>query len=85
MPVSSVGGTTHLYSFALSGTDAHFVAAGEVDGIVADRWSMDEAGGVLRVAVGPSAETGPFNSVVTLREVGEDLVEIGRADELGPR
>ena len=82
--VSSVGGTTHLYSFALSGTDAHFVAAGEVDGIVADRWSMDEAGGVLRVAVGPSAETGAFNSVVTLREVGEDLVEVGRADELGP-
>ena len=78
------GGTTHLYSFALSGTDAHFVAAGEVDGIVADRWSMDEAGGVLRVAVGPSAETGPFNSVVTLREVGEDIVEVGRADELGP-
>jgi hypothetical protein len=78
------GGTTHLYSFALSGTDAHFVAAGEVDGIVADRWSMDEAGGVLRVAVGPSAETGPFNSVVTLRETGEDIVEIGRVDQLGP-
>ncbi|WP_344304947.1 beta-propeller domain-containing protein [Nocardioides bigeumensis] len=78
------GGTTHLYSFALSGTDAHFVAAGEVDGIVADRWSMDEADGVLRVAVGPSAETGPFNSVVTLRETGEDIVEVGRVDQLGP-
>jgi uncharacterized secreted protein with C-terminal beta-propeller domain len=54
-----------------------------VDGAVADRWSMDEAGGVLRVAVGPTTQTGNFNSVVTLREDGDDLVELGRADPLG--
>ena len=44
---------------------------------------MDEYGGVLRVAVGPTADTGNFNSIVTLREEGDDLVEVGRVDGLG--
>ena len=44
---------------------------------------MDEHDGVLRLAVGPSAETGNFNSVVTLREDGDDLEEVGRVDGLG--
>jgi hypothetical protein len=77
------GGTTHLYSFALTGNDATYVASGEVEGAVADRWSMDEYGGVLRLAVGPTTMTGNFNSVVTLRESGDDLIEIGRVDKLG--
>ena len=44
---------------------------------------MDAVDGVLRVAVGPSSETGDFNSVVTFREDGNELVEAGRVDELG--
>ncbi len=60
-----------------------YIASGEVAGSIADRWSMDEYGGVLRVAVGPSSDTGNFNSIVTLREEGDDLVEVGRVDELG--
>ncbi len=76
-------GTTPLFAFALDGTDASYVASGEVEGTVADRWSMDAVGGSLRVAVGPSSETGDFNSVVTLREEGSDLVEDGRVDQLG--
>jgi uncharacterized secreted protein with C-terminal beta-propeller domain len=44
---------------------------------------MDEAGGVLRVAVGPTSRTGNFNSVVTFRRDGNDLVEAGRVDKLG--
>jgi len=44
---------------------------------------MDEYDGVLRVAVGPTMSTGSFNSIVTLEEQGDDLVEIGRVDELG--
>ena len=36
-----------------------------------------------RVAVGPSSETGDWNSVVTLREDGSALVEDGRVDRLG--
>lgn len=77
-------GTTRLYAFELDGTDTTFVAGGSVDGYVRDRWSMDAVDGSLRLAVGPSAETGDFNSVVTLREEGTDLVEAGRVDKLGP-
>ncbi len=44
---------------------------------------MDAVGGSLRVAVGPSSETGDFSSVVTFREDDATLVEEGRVDELG--
>ena len=80
-PTSS--GTTPLFAFALDGAGTTYVASGEVEGTIADRWSMDAVGGSLRVAVGPSSETGNFNSVVTLREDGSDLVEDGRVDRLG--
>ncbi len=76
-------GTTPLFAFALDGLDATYVASGEVEGTIADRWSMDAVGGSLRVAVGPSSETGNFNSVLTLREDGSALVEDGRVDDLG--
>jgi beta propeller domain-containing protein len=77
------GGTTHLYDFKLDGVNAIHVASGEVEGSVKDRWSLDEADDVLRVAVQPSSETGNFNSVVTFRRKGQQLVEIGRLDHLG--
>ncbi len=77
-------GTSYLFDFELDGTAATHVASGEVEGAIADRWSVDEADGVLRVAVGPTSETGDFNSVVTLRRQGEELVERGRLDRLGP-
>ncbi len=81
--VPAGSGTTPLFAFALDGLDATYVASGEVAGTIADRWSMDAVDGSLRVAVGPSSETGNFNSVVTLREDGSDLVEEGRVDRLG--
>ncbi len=80
---SGFDGTTHVYDFALDGTSASYVGAGEVEGTVRDRWSMDESGGVLRLAVGPSTETGNYNSIVTLRADGDRLVEVGRLDGLG--
>lgn len=80
-PLSS--GTTPLFAFALDGADTSYVASGEVEGTIADRWSMDAVAGSLRVAVGPSSETGNFNSVLTLREDGSDLVVDGRVDRLG--
>ncbi len=76
-------GTTHVYDFALDGTRAAYVGAGEVEGTIRDRWAMDEYDGVLRLAVSPSSETGNFNSVVTLEVDGDALVEIGRVDRLG--
>ncbi len=77
------GGTSYLFDFALDGISATHVASGEVEGAIADRWSMDEVDGVLRVAVGRTSETGNFNSVVTIERDGQDLVELGRVDRLG--
>ena len=82
-PVRQRSGTTHLYDFELDGVYAIHVASGEVEGTIADRWSIDEADDILRLAVGPSSETGNFNSVVTLRRKGQELAEIGRLDHLG--
>ncbi|WP_418060393.1 beta-propeller domain-containing protein [Pimelobacter simplex] len=81
---SGRGGTSYLFDFTLDGTRATHVASGEVEGSVRDRWSLDEADGVLRAAVGPTAETGNFNSVVTFERRGKELVERGRLDRLGP-
>ncbi|MBU2694858.1 beta-propeller domain-containing protein [Pimelobacter sp. 30-1] len=81
---SGPGGTSYLFDFTLDGTRATHVASGEVEGSVRDRWSLDEADDVLRVAVGPTAETGNFNSVVTFERRGKELVERGRLDRLGP-
>jgi hypothetical protein len=80
---SVTGGSSYLFDFKVDGTRATHVASGEVEGAIADRWAMDEAGGVLRVAVTPTSETGNFNSVVTFERDGQDLVEIGRLDKLG--
>ena len=82
-------GTSELHEFVLDGTSATYTASGEVDGAIRDRWSIDEHDGVLRVAVGPTVETGNFSSIVTMRhEDGGDgrgrLVEVGRVDRIGP-
>jgi Beta propeller domain len=76
-------GTTMVFDFEVTGTEATYVGSGEVEGSVADRWAMDEYDGVLRLAVGPTQATGNFNSVVTLERRGDELVEIGRVDRLG--
>lgn len=78
-------GVTQLHAFALDGVLTTYVASGEVEGSVADRWSMDSVDGLLRVAVGPTRRTDDANSVVTLVEDGADLVEAGRLDGLGLR
>ena len=82
-PVRDLG-TSKIYDFALDGLEATYVASGEVEGTIRDRWAMDSHDGVLRVAVGPSSQTGTFNSVLTLTEQGSDLMLAGRVDHLGP-
>ena len=79
------GGTSHLFQFDLEEDRAVHVASGEVEGTIRDRWALDESGGELRVLVGPSSETGDFNSIVTFERRRDDLVETGRLDDLGPR
>ena len=76
-------GRTYLYGFDLDGTSATYAASGEVDGLIADRWSMDEHDGMLRLAVGRTRLTGNFNSMVTFARQGSDLIEAGRVDKLG--
>jgi hypothetical protein len=80
---SSDDGTTQLHAFALDGDTAAYVGSGEVEGTVRDRWSMDAVDGTLRVAAGPSSETGNSNSIVTLKEEDGELVPLGRVDKLG--
>ncbi|MBS2936496.1 beta-propeller domain-containing protein [Nocardioides sp. J2M5] len=82
-PTRAPDGTTPIFAFALDGAQTTYVASGEVEGTIADRWSMDAVDGSLRVAVGPSSETGDWNAVVTFREEGATLVEDGRVDDLG--
>lgn len=82
-PDIEYSGTTELHSFTLEAGKATYAASGSVDGSIANSWSMDSYDGVLRVAVGPTAETGNFNSIVTLSEEDGELVEIGRLDKLG--
>lgn len=84
MSATRTGGTSHVFEFELNGIAASHVASGEIEGTIADRWSLDEADGVLRVAVGPSTETDNSNSLVTMRRSGTELAEIGRLDGLGP-
>ncbi|THV09260.1 hypothetical protein E9934_16975 [Nocardioides caeni] len=79
----SPSGVSHVFDFELDGITATHVASGKVEGSIRDRWSIDEADGILRVAVGPTSETGNFNSVVTLERSGQRLVEHGRLDNLG--
>ncbi|HXH80334.1 MAG TPA: beta-propeller domain-containing protein [Nocardioides sp.] len=80
---SGYDGSTELFAFALDGTATTYVASGTVEGQIRDRWSMDYAGGALRVALGPTNETGNFNSVVTMQEKDATLTEVGRVDKLG--
>ena len=80
------GRTTQVHGFALDGADTRYVASGEVRGTLRDRWSMDEHDGVLRVAVAHGPDWSPEdNGVTTLREEGDELVEVGSVRGLGPR
>jgi hypothetical protein len=85
LAIRADGTSTDVHAFALDGTATTYVASGTVEGSVRDRWSMDEHDGVLRVAVAHGKEWSPTdNGVITLREDGGDLVEVGSVSGLGP-
>lgn len=75
--------TTTIFQFDLAGTAATHVATGELKGSIAGRWSMDEAAGILRVALTHVVGRKSASAVVTLHPVGRELVELGRVDGLG--
>lgn len=76
-------GTTQIHAFALDGRSASYVGSGEVEGSVRDRWAMDAVDGTLRVAVGPTSQTGDWNAIVTLKESDGALEPLGQIDHLG--
>ena len=91
-PTAYDAGTTWVHDLALEqgGTEATFVGAGEVEGRLADRWSIDEHAGVLRLALEASSRTADATSLVTLtadpradHDTMAPLVEVGRLDGLG--
>lgn len=76
-------GVTTIFQFDLAGHQAAHVATGSVYGSIADRWSMDEVGGILRVAATQVSNNSQTSSVVTMRQSGTSLVQVGRLDGLG--
>ena len=77
--------TTDVHAFALDGATTSYAASGNVEGVVADRWSMDEHDGVLRLALGHGPGWSPNeNGITTLRERGGALEVVGSVRGLGP-
>ncbi|MDR7363746.1 beta-propeller domain-containing protein [Nocardioides marmoribigeumensis] len=79
--LSGLDGTTDVHAFSLDGSATRYAASGTVDGTVRDRWAMDEHDGVLRLAVALRGTAD--NGVVTLREDGSTLRQLGSVRGLG--
>ena len=78
-----IGWVTHIQKFDLTGDDVTLTATGEVPGNVLDQFSMDEEGGILRVAVTETAAGSTTNSVYLFTQAGDELEEISSVEGLG--
>jgi hypothetical protein len=80
------GRRTAVHAFALDGTATTYVASGSVDGVVRDRWALDEVDGFLRLAVAHVDRewTTRDNGVTLLRERSGALEVAGAVKGLGP-
>ena len=76
---------THIHAFALEGSSTRYLASGAIGGTIKDRWSLDERGGHLRVAVAWPDRDGAAreNGVVVLDERGDRLETVGELRGLG--
>ena len=76
---------TDIHAFALQGDTTRYLASGSIDGTLRDRWSLDEYGGHLRVAVSwPDRQGGVRdNGIVVLDEHGGRLEQVGALRGLG--
>jgi hypothetical protein len=78
------GAVTDVHAFALDQESTTYTASGTVRGAVRDRWSLDEHGGLLRVATGFGQAWDPTdNGVVVLEEQGDRLRQVGALRGLG--
>ncbi|MDR6175750.1 hypothetical protein QE364_000367 [Nocardioides zeae] len=79
--------SSDLHSFDISEPDATtYVGSGRVEGRLLNQFALDEASGVVRVAVtrdGTPGEQSSSSLVVLAERPGEGLVETGRVDGLG--
>jgi hypothetical protein len=84
LATATTGRSTEIHAFRVDGATTSYAGSGRVDGAVADRWSMDEHDGVLRVAVAHGRGWSPTdNGIVTLREDGDRLEVVGSVRGLG--
>lgn len=76
---------THLHAFALEGETTRYLASGDLDGRIRDRWSLDEHAGHLRVAVSWPGRSGSTreSGIVVLDERAGRLVPVGELRGLG--
>ncbi len=82
-PVRPPASSTDLHAFALDGPRTRYVASGTVPGVLRDRWSLDEADGVLRVAWNRQGTRGTSNGITTFTERDGVLTRIGEIGDLG--
>jgi hypothetical protein len=82
--------TTDLHTFDISDpATTRYVASGSVEGSLIGQFALSEADGIIRVATTTQpgwlgdVQAESQSSLVTLREEGEALVEVGRVDGLG--
>ncbi|GAB3080960.1 beta-propeller domain-containing protein [Nocardioides zeae] len=81
------GPSSDLHAFDISEPDATtYVGSGRVEGRLLDQFAIDEAAGIVRVAVtrdGRPGEPSSSSLVVLAERPGEGLVETGRVDGMG--
>ena len=84
--------STELHSFDISdGASTSYVGSGAVDGYLLNQFALSAKDGYVRVATtvdGPWSEETEVqatdNALAVLQEQGDQLVEVGRVDGLGP-
>jgi uncharacterized secreted protein with C-terminal beta-propeller domain len=78
--------TARIYAFDLGDDDTTYAGSGTVPGWIADRWSMDEHDGYLRVATHLDGDRGGSNRITVLGPAaGGTLARVGSVGDLGPR
>ncbi len=73
-----------IYQFTLDGDHVDLTAAGVVPGRVLNQFSLDEAGGYLRVATTAGWESGASNGVYVLAAQAGVLTVVGSLEGLAP-
>jgi hypothetical protein len=76
------GTTTNIYKFDLSTTDAPLVAMGSVPGMTLDQFSLDEHGGLLRIATTDGFGASASNAVFVMAAAAGQLEAVGSVSGL---